>query len=155
MMRWLVLILLQLSIAREHLVSHGAQVFGPNDLSAESCTLDKAPVFLLTPHDITDNQLPSIPEPLMETAIRVTDWWVEICISTKTLVLPAQNRFCAPFFKSKIAGTDHLLRLASLEPDMSARIRQPQDDIDLLWHNGGVARIENDIPSWCYIRSVS
>jgi DNA replication regulator DPB11 len=65
-------------------------------------------MFLLTPHDIPDDQLPSIPEPLMQTAIRVTDWWVEICISTKALVLPAQNRFCGPFFKNKIPGMNLL-----------------------------------------------
>jgi hypothetical protein len=98
------LIMLQLSIAREHLVSHGAQVFGPEHDSTDSCTLDTSPVFLLTPHDIPDDQLPSIPKHLMEAAIRVTDWWVEICLSTKALALPAQNRFCGPFFKSKIAG---------------------------------------------------
>jgi DNA replication regulator DPB11 len=90
------------------LSSHGAQVFGPGDMLADSCTLDETPKFVLTPHDIPDSQLPSIPEHLLQTATRVTDWWVEICISTKALVLPTQNRFCAPFFNAQISGMDLL-----------------------------------------------
>jgi DNA replication regulator DPB11 len=90
----------KLDILRTHLESHGARIcVSPADLLEE----DLENGYLLIPHDVPENNLPPIPE-LAQRLQQVTEWWVESCLASKTLVNPVEEPLCRPFSNLAIEG---------------------------------------------------
>lgn len=91
----------KLEILRSHLESHGARLcISPADLPEEEALEDG---YLLIPHDVPEGSLPPIPAPVTELQ-RVTEWWVESCLASKTLVSPEDEPLCRPFGNLAIQG---------------------------------------------------
>ena len=59
--------------------------------------------FLVVPHDVPTD-LTLLPEGAGKLCL-VTNWWVERCLHSKTLVNPTDNVLCRPFDKQSISGT--------------------------------------------------
>jgi hypothetical protein len=89
------------SILQQHLISHGGLVYKTDDALEESCFTDF--MYLVTPYDVPDMQLPPIPEDLSE-ANRVTEWWVESCLLRNQILNPIEHRSLCPFFSGSIPG---------------------------------------------------
>jgi DNA replication regulator DPB11 len=91
----------KLDILRNHLESHGARLCtSPADLTEEE---DLENGYLLIPHDVPEEHLPPIPQ-LAQRLQQVTEWWVESCLASKTLVNPEEEPLCRPFSNLAIEG---------------------------------------------------
>jgi DNA replication regulator DPB11 len=91
----------KLEILRTHLDSHGARICtSPADLLEED-NLENG--YLLIPHDVPEDQLPLVPDSAQRLQ-QVTEWWVESCLASKTLVNPGKEPLCRPFKTLNIEG---------------------------------------------------
>jgi DNA replication regulator DPB11 len=59
--------------------------------------------FLVVPHDVPTD-LTALPEGAGKLCL-ATNWWVERCLHSKTLVNPTDNVLCRPFDKQSISGS--------------------------------------------------
>lgn len=92
----------KLEILRSHLESHGARLCtSPTDILEEEDNLEDG--YLLVPHDVPEDSLLPVPAPVSEWQ-RVTEWWVESCLASKTLVDPEDEPLCRPFSNLAIKG---------------------------------------------------
>lgn len=97
----------KLEILRSHLDSHGARFCtSPADIPEDE---DLEDGYLLIPHDVPEDSLLPIPAPCSEWQ-RVTEWWVESCLASKTLVNPEDEPLCRPFSNLAIKGQENEVR---------------------------------------------
>jgi hypothetical protein len=90
------------SILRGHLEAHGAKVYlSPAKLQDEADQSYGG--YVIIPHDVRHEQLPPIPGPAGNLQ-RVTEWWVESCITNRQLVDPDTYPFCKPFEQHQVEG---------------------------------------------------
>lgn len=91
----------KLDILRNHLESHGARLCtSADDIPAEE-HLENG--YFLVPHDVPENVLTPIPAQARQLQ-KVTEWWVESCLASKTLVNPEDEPLCRPFRNLAIEG---------------------------------------------------
>jgi DNA replication regulator DPB11 len=100
----------KLEILRTHLESHGARICTSPEGLLEEEDLENG--YLLIPHDIPEDQLSPIPE-LAYQLQQVTEWWVESCLASKTLVNPVEEPLCRPFRNLAIEGRRAPMRTSS------------------------------------------
>lgn len=91
----------KLEILRRHLESHGARLCTSLADLPEEEILENG--YLLIPHDTPEDSLPPVPAPVDQLQ-RVTEWWVESCLASKTLVNPEDEPLCRPFGNLAIEG---------------------------------------------------
>jgi len=103
---------LQTSILRDHLASNGATVLtNPKDLEGcDPVELDQG--FIVVPHDVPHAKIPATPS-FAERLFTATEWWVETCLTRKTLIDPAHHLvdmaddvLCRPFTRLGIEGNE-------------------------------------------------
>ncbi|CAL8574144.1 protein kinase activating protein dpb11 [Xanthoria parietina] len=94
------------AVLHKHLLSHEAVIisdllsFTPSATSPESD-------FILVPHDMPRDQIPTLPENL-NTPITVTDMWIERNLHQKQFVRPEANVTNSPFQRFPIPGFERL-----------------------------------------------
>jgi DNA replication regulator DPB11 len=98
-------------ILRTHLESHGARICTSSAALFEEENLENG--YLMIPHDLPEDDLPPIPE-LARKLQPVTEWWVECCLASKTLVNPVDDPLCRPFKKLAVEGNCESLRTSPI-----------------------------------------
>jgi DNA replication regulator DPB11 len=87
--------------------SEQALVNHPNSC-LDSCDLESASLFLLSPFNTAESTLPPIPNALSK-AERVTEWWFESMMFKNKFVDPNDHRLCRPFFEKQLEDFDKLI----------------------------------------------
>lgn len=82
------------------MTSHGAHVVAVSELNANEIQEES---FVVVPHDLPSHMVPPMPT-LVEKLKRVTEWWVESCLSKKCLVNPDDDPLVKPFTKLNVKG---------------------------------------------------
>jgi DNA replication regulator DPB11 len=96
-------VLPQTSILQQHLDSNGATVIRTSGEIDTFLDDDLSRGFLVVPHDMPTD-LTALPEGTGKLCL-ATNWWVERCLHSKSLVNPADNVLCRPFDRQSISGT--------------------------------------------------
>ena len=101
----------KMQLLQSYLGPNGARLVSEPEVTTvevEDTPLDaeKAPQnFLIVPHDLPAERIPPAPASV-EHFTRVTEWWVESCVHSRSIVDPETDRFCKPFAHLAVNGKD-------------------------------------------------
>jgi DNA replication regulator DPB11 len=92
----------KLGILQQHLSLNGADLItGLDEIQSDSGELENS--FLIIPHDLPADKISPVPASV-DKLTKVTEWWVESSLHSKTVVNPDSDRFCRPFANLSVQG---------------------------------------------------
>ncbi|KAH7139065.1 hypothetical protein B0J11DRAFT_34395 [Dendryphion nanum] len=95
------------NILRDHIGNNGAAMLQSSEEIHQLSSDDLRQAFLVIPHDAVID-LTSLPGGAGNMSL-VTNWWVERCLHSKSLIDPSESILCTPFNKLRINGFTDLI----------------------------------------------